>query len=235
MSLWADILERLETFRLDLKKRFRPENPTSHVDFSIALIALSAKLAKADGHVSRSEVSMFRQIMEVPPEEEARVGRIYNLCRQETAGFEAYAARVHRLIRDHPDEEVIRENLLDGLFHVAMADGEYHPNEDRFLRVTADRLGLDEAGFERIRARHVPDAWDPYRVLGVSPGADISEIRAARNALIKAHHPDRLAAAGLPDEMRRIAEERIRQVNRAYEGLRLIAEKGKDGDCSPCA
>ena len=75
MSLWADILERLESLRLDLKKRFRPENPTSHVDFSIALIALSAKLAKADGHVSRSEVSMFRQIMDIPPEEEARVSR----------------------------------------------------------------------------------------------------------------------------------------------------------------
>jgi DnaJ like chaperone protein len=235
MSLWAAILERLEPLRLDLRKRLRPETPTSHVDFSIALIALSAKLAKADGHVSRSEVSMFRQIMEIPPEEEARVGRIYNLCRQETAGFEAYATRIHRLIRDHPDEEVILENLLDGLFHVAMADGEYHPNEDRFLRITAHRLGLDETGFERIRARHVPDAWDPYQVLGVRPEADLSEIRAARNALIKAHHPDRLAAAGLPDEMRRIAEERIQQINRAYEGLRMIAEKGKDGDCSPCA
>lgn len=227
MSLWADILERLESFRLDLRKRFRPENPTSHVDFSIALIALSAKLAKADGHVSRSEVSMFRQIMEIPPEEEARVGRIYNLCRRETAGFEAYAARVHRLIRGHEEEGMIRENLLDGLFHIAMADGEYHPNEDRFLQITADRLGLDEAGFSRIRARHVPDAWDPYQVLGVRPDAELSEIRAARNALIKAHHPDRLSASGLPAEMRRIAEERIRQINRAYETLRSDVENGK--------
>lgn len=234
MSLWADILERLESLRLDLRKRFRPENPTSHVDFSIALIALSAKLAKADGHVSRSEVSMFRQIMDIPPEEEARVGRIYNLCRQETAGFEAYAARVHRLIRGHEEEAMIRENLLDGLFHIAMADGEYHPNEDRFLRITADRLGLDEAGFERIMARHVPEAWDPYEVLGVSRNAGLSEIRAARNTLVKAHHPDRLAAAGLPEEMRKISEDRIRQINRAYDVLRLIAEKGKDADSSPC-
>lgn len=234
MSLWSAILERLEPLRLDLIKRFRPEQPTSHVDFSIALIALSAKLAKADGQVSRSEVTMFRQIMDIPPSEEERVGRIFNLCRQETNGFEAYAARVHRIIRGHPDEEVIRENLLDGLFHIAMADGEYHPNEDRFLRVTADRLGLDEAGFARIRARHVPESWDPYQILGVSQEADFSEIRAARNALIKTHHPDRLMAAGLPEEMLKISEDRIRQINRAYDELRLTVEKGRYPDGSPC-
>lgn len=234
MSLWSAILERLEPLGLDLIKRFRPEHPTSHVDFSIALIALSAKLAKADGKVSRSEVTMFRRIMDIPPSEEARVGRIYDLCRQETDGFEAYAARVHRIIRGHPDEEVIRENLLDGLFHIAMADGEYHPNEDRFLRVTADRLGLDEVGFARIRARHVPDSWDPYQILGVSQDADFSEIRAARNALIKTHHPDRLMAAGLPEEMRRISEDRTRQINRAYEDLRLSLENGKYPEGPPC-
>jgi DnaJ like chaperone protein len=234
MSLWTAILERLEPLRLDLKKRFWPESPTSHVDFSIALIALSAKLAKADGKVSRSEVTMFRQIMDIPPAEQERVGRIYNLCRQETNGFEAYASRVHKIIRGHPDEEVIRENLLDGLFHIAMADDEYHPNEDRFLRVTAERLGLDEAGFIRIRARHVPESWDPYEVLGVSQEADLSEVRAARNALIKTHHPDRLMAAGLPEEMRRISEERVRQINRAYEELRLAVEKRRYPEGSPC-
>ena len=234
MSLWDAILDRLEPLRLDLRKRFRPESPTSHVDFSIALIALSAKLAKADGQVSRSEVSMFRQIMEIPPEEEARVGRIYNLCRQETDGFEAYASRVHRLIRGHPDEELIRSNLLDGLFLIAMADGEYHPNEDRFLRVTAERLGLDEGAFRRLRARHVPEAWDPYEVLGLQPPADMKEVRAARNRLIKLHHPDRLKAAGLPEEMRPISEDRVRRINRAYEELRLVSENEKYPEDPSC-
>lgn len=234
MSLWRALLDRLEPVRLDLRKRFWPENPTSHVDFSIALIALAAKLAKADGRVSRSEVAMFRRIMDIPPQEEARVGRIYDLCREATDGFEAYAARVHRLIRGHPDEGLIRENLIDGLFHIALADGEYHPNEDRFLRTVADRLGLDPDGFSRIRARHVPDAWDPRAVLGVGPDADLSEIRSARNRLVKAHHPDRLRAAGLPQEMRRISEERIRQINRAYEALRLGQEPPKYPDGPSC-
>jgi DnaJ like chaperone protein len=234
MSLWRALLDRLEPIRLDLRKRFAPENPTSHVDFSIALIALAAKLAKADGRVSRSEVAMFRRIMEIPPEEEGRVGRIYDLCRQVPDGYETYAGRVHRLIRGHPDQALIRENLIDGLFHIALADGEYHPNEDRFLRTVSDRLGLDAAGFSRIRARHVPDAWDPRAVLGVGPDAGPSEIRAARNRLVKAHHPDRLRAAGLPTEMRRISEDRIRQINRAYEALLPNPEIGNYPDSPSC-
>lgn len=219
MSLWRAILDRVEPVRLDLRKRFRPEAPASQVDFSIALIALSAKLAKADGQVTRCEVTVFREIMEIPPEEEVRVGRIYNLCRQETTGFETYASRIHRIIREHPDEALIRDTLLDGLFHIAMADGEYHPNEDRFLRITADRLGLDDPAFEMIRRRHVPEAWDPHAVLGVAHDADPKQIRAARNALIRTHHPDRLVSAGLPREMLRIAEDRVRKINQAHDEI----------------
>lgn len=234
MSLWRALLDRLEPIRLELRKRLAPENPTSHVDFSIALIALAAKLAKADGRVSRSEVAMFRRIMEIPPEEEGRVGRIYDLCRQVPDRYEAYAGRVHRLIRGHPDEALIRENLIDGLFHIALADGEYHPNEDRFLRTVADRLGLDEAGFLRIQARHVAEVRDPYRILGVDPETSPEGVRAAWRGLVKGNHPDRLAGAGLPPEMRRIAEERLREINLAYEEVRLSQERRKESGHTPC-
>ena len=234
MSLWRALLDRLEPIRLDLRKRFWPESPTSHVDFSIALIALAAKLAKADGRVSRSEVSAFRRIMDIPPSEEARVGRIFDLCREATEGYEAYASRVHRLIRGHPDEAIIRDNLLDGLFQIAMADGEYHPGEDRFLRTVAERLGLEEAGFLTLRARHIPEAWDPYQVLGTHPAASPEEVRRAWRELVKQNHPDRLTAAGLPVEMRLIAEARIREVNRAFEEIRTENEKRKESGHTPC-
>ena len=234
MSLWRALIDRLAPVRLDLRKRFYPESPTSHVDFSIALIALAAKLAKADGHVNRSEVAMFRRIMEIPPQEEARVGRVYDLCRQATDGFEAYADRVHRLLRGHPDEGLIRENLMDGLFHVAMADGAYERTEDRFLRTVADRLGLGETGFLRIKARHVPEDRDPFHILGVGPDAPPDEVRSAWRELVKQNHPDRLASAGLPPEMRRIAEERLREINLAYEEVRLSIENRKESGHTPC-
>lgn len=234
MTLWRALLERLEPIRLDLRKRFWPENPTSHVDFSIAFIALAAKLAKADGRVSRSEVAAFRQIMEIPPSEEARVGRIYDLCQQGTDGYESYASRIHRLIRGHPSEEMIRENLLDGLFHIAMADGVYHPSEDRFLRVAAARLGLGEDGFDRIRARHVPDAWDPYRVLGVTQADGPDLVKMAWKRLVRENHPDLVSASGLPSEMRLIAETRMCDINRAYEEISSRHEKETRDENTPC-
>jgi len=234
MSLWRALLDRLEPLRLDLRKRFWPESPTSHVDFSIALIALAAKLAKADGLVSRSEVTAFRRIMDIPPSEEGRVGRIYDLCRGATEGYEAYASRVYRLIRGHPDEAIIRENLLDGLFQIAMADGEYHPGEDLFLRTVSERLGLEEAGFLQLRARHVPDAWDPHQVLGTNPDDPPETVRAAWRDLVKRNHPDRIAGAGLPPEMRRIAEDRLREINRAFGEIRASHEKREESGHTPC-
>lgn len=234
MSLWRALLDRLEPIRLDLLKRFRPENPTSHVDFSIALIALAAKVAKADGQVRRSEVAAFRQIMDIPPSEEARVGRVFDLCRQTTDGYRYYADRVYRLIRGHPDETLIRENLLDGLFQVAMADGVYHPGEDRLLRSIAERLGLQAEEFSRIRARHVPDAWDPYTVLGVMPETPFREIRSTWRDLVKQNHPDRLSGAGLPSEMRLIAEKRLREVNRAFSQIRAEYENRPSDTQTPC-
>lgn len=232
MSLWQALLDRLEPVRVDLRKRFRPENPASSVDFSIAFIALAAKLAKADGHVCVREVVMFRQVMEIPAAEEHNVGRIYDLCRQETVGFEAYATRVHRLIRGHAEEELIRENLLDALFHIAMADGVYHPEEDRFLRRTSELLGLAAPEFDRLRARHVPEAWDPYRVLGLSPDTPSEGVREKWKALVRRNHPDLLVSKGLPKEMLLIAERRLQDINRAYEEVLARLERDPANDFS---
>jgi DnaJ like chaperone protein len=219
MSFWRALLDRLQAVRLDLEKRVRPTDPASSVDFSIAFIALAAKLAKADGLVLKSEVVMFRKIFDIPPEDEDNAARVYNLCLQETAGYEFYARRIWRLIRGHENEETIRTNLLDGLFHIAMADGVYHPEENKFLLRVSEILELADQEFQHFRARHVPQAWCPYRVLGLSPGADPTAIRAAWRLLVRQNHPDLLVSRGLPHEMLLMAESRIKDINRAYDEL----------------
>jgi DnaJ like chaperone protein len=219
MSFWSRLLERLQPIRMDLEKLLRPVDPTATVDFSIAFIGLAAKLAKADGRVSASEVVMFRRVMEIPPEEEESAARVYNLCREEAAGYQHYARRIRRLIQGHPNQEEIRTNLLDGLFHIALTDGEYHVEEDRFLREVASILEMSERGFEQLRARHAPDAWCAYGVLGVDRGAPADKIRDAWRRLVRQNHPDLLISKGLPPEMIRIAESRLKDINRAYEEL----------------
>jgi DnaJ like chaperone protein len=135
------------------------------IAFTIGVIALAAKLAKADGMVTRDEVEMFKRVFPIPPEEEANVGHLFNLAKQDVAGFEAYAKQVAYLFRARPG---VLEDLLDSLFLIARADGQLHPGEQDYLRRVADIFGLSEDQFQRIRAAHFgPDLQDPYVILGI--------------------------------------------------------------------
>jgi len=96
------------------------------VTFTIAMIALSAKMAKADGVVTTPEVDAFCRIFEIPAGEEKNVSRVYNLAKQEVAGYESYAADVKRLFGE---EMEMLEAVLDGLFGIAKADGAVHERE----------------------------------------------------------------------------------------------------------
>lgn len=189
--------------------------PERSVAFAIAVIALGAKMAKADGLVTRDEVTAFREVFTIPREEEANAAKVFNLARQDVAGFEDYAARIKRMFGD--DTETLTD-LIEGLFHIAMADGEYHPNEDQFLQQVADIFGMSERDFKSVRTRFVPDAEpDPYDVLGVQPDTPMDEIRKAWREKVRETHPDRMLARGVPEEAIRMAEKRMIAINRAWE------------------
>ncbi len=190
------------------------------VAFSVAIIALSAKMAKADGIVSDAEVAAFRRIFEFPPEEERNVARLYNLARQDVAGFEAYAERLAGLCSTCAANCPVLEDVIDGLFHIAKADGLIHEAEYAFLARVAEIFGIGEEHFARITARHVyVEGRDPYRVLGVSPSDDFATIRKHYRGLVSEHHPDRLIARGVPAEFHAIANDRMAQLNAAYRAI----------------
>ena len=220
MSLWTRLGEAVaalaagEGLAAVLEKLSTP--PERRVAFTIAVIALGAKMAKADGTVTRDEVAAFREVFAIPRSAEASAARLFNFARQDVAGFEAYARQVARMFG--PGSTAL-ENLLAGLFHIALADGAYHPHEDVFLRRCAELFGLEGRAFQRLLAQHVPDAASPYEVLGVDADADDDTIRARWRALVRETHPDRLLAAGLPDEAIRLATARLARINRAYETI----------------
>ncbi|TFF19737.1 DnaJ family molecular chaperone [Jiella endophytica] len=189
------------------------------VAFSVALIALSAKMAKADGVVSAAEVSAFRQILEIPPEEMRNVFRLYDIAKQDIAGFEIYAGRLRSLCEDENGNCQLLGDVLDGLFHIAKADGVVHERELAFLEEVATIFGLDEAGFARLRERHVAGPDNPYAVLGLDTDATAAEARSQYLTLVKENHPDRLAARGVPDEFMFIASERMKAINDAYSKI----------------
>ena len=109
------------------------------------------------------------------------------------------------------------------MFHIAIADGVYHPGEDDFLETVAEIFGMSEMAFRALRARFVPDAVpDPYSVLGVTPDTPLDEVRKAWRHLVRQTHPDTMMARGVPKEAIRLAERRMIDINRAWEEINAM-------------
>jgi DnaJ like chaperone protein len=186
--------------------------------FTLALIALSAKMAVSDGVVTASEVRAFHRTVDIPPGIEQQVERLFTLAQRDVAGYEAYARKVRRFFANSPDT---LEHVLDGLFHIASADGFVHESELDYLKRVSDIFGFDDARFEQIAAQHVvlDSGVDPYVVLGLLPGADREEVRRVYRLLVAEHHPDRLIAKGVPEELIDVATARMQAINQAYNQI----------------
>jgi DnaJ like chaperone protein len=197
-------------------------DPTKQVGFTIAVIALGAKLAKADGVVTPDEIQAFRRVFKVAPEETQNVAKIFNQARKSAAGFEAYARQVGGMFQDNP---AVLEELLNCLFHIARADGSVHEDELAYLRSVAEIFGFTKADFGRIREQNMgPDQADPYTVLGVAHAADEATIKATYRKLARENHPDMLIAQGMPEEFIEVANDKLAAINAAYD--KICAQRG---------
>lgn len=191
--------------------------PERSVAFTIAVIGLGAKMAKADGQVTRDEVTALREVFQTARDDEAGAARVFNLARQDVAGFDVYARRIKAMFGA---ENATLTDLMEGLFHIAVADGVYHPKEDIFLSEVARIFGLSEHEFATLRSRFVPDAKpDPFAVLGVSPDMPLDQIRKVWRQRVREMHPDKMIARGVPPEAIKLAEKRLTDVNDAWDKI----------------
>jgi len=194
------------------------DGPTKRqVAFTVGVIALGAKMAKSDGVVVPEEVEAFREVFKVPDGEHENVAKLYNLAKQDVAGFDAYARQVADIMKDDP---AILADVLDGLFHIAKADNVFHPSEIEFLSAVATLFGFSDDEFSSIKARHViDDTINPYAVLGIDQNITDEDLKSHYRQLVIENHPDKFIARGAPEEFIRIANERLKSINEAYDML----------------
>ncbi len=195
--------------------------PPRDVIFTMGLVALAAKMAKADGVVVDREVKAFEQIVEVPESEHGRVKRLFELAMKTTDGFEAYARQIGDEFKGEP---ALLEDVLDGLFHIAKADEAVHEAEFAYLKDVATIFSVSDKDFERIAARHVRKADDPYLILKADRQMSDEDLKRHYRQLVADNHPDREIARGLPPEAVKIATERLAVINAAWE--RIATERG---------
>ena len=188
---------------------------TRQTAFTIAVIALSAKMAKADGQVTPDEVQAFRQILDVPEEELKNVGRVFDVAQG--------CPRV-RTLRQTGRKNVRRP--AGGSRRTARCPLSYRQGRPRYAssgrgisEEVAKIFGFDEAKFSRIRAGHLgADASDPYAIL-VPHHADDDTVRAAWQTLIKENHPDKLIADGMPQDFIDVATAKMATINDAWSKI----------------
>lgn len=189
----------------------------NRIAFTIGVIALGAKMAKADGLVTRDEVWALKEVFRVPEGELENVSRIFDLAKQDIAGYEVYAEQLAGLFKhDHR----LLEDVLEGLFHIAVADGVLHQNEEHFLAAVAKRFGIADNEFSYIKARHVASTKEsPYDILGVTPNISNDALKTHYRRLVVENHPDKMVARGVPSECVPMATKKIAAINAAYEAV----------------
>jgi DnaJ like chaperone protein len=193
--------------------------------FTTGLVALAAKMARSDGVVTCDEVVAFQRIVVVPPEEQPRIQKLFDLAKETSAGFEAYAHQIAEAFRDEP---ALLEDVLDGLFLIAAADGAIHEAEHAYLREVASIFAIGERDFARIESRHMRRPEDPYLILGVTREMDDAALKRHYRRLVAENHPDREIARGLPEEAIAIATRRLATINEAWD--RIQRERGLSTD-----
>lgn len=193
----------------------------TRIAFTIAVVTLAAKMSKADGISSEVEVAAFERLFEVPEGERGSLRRVFDLARQDVAGFESYARRVAVMLEREPDLKV---SVLECLLHMATADGVHHPAEEAFLSRVAELMGVEKGDYIAVRRAFIHDPDCAYEILGLAPGASDTEVKARYRDLAREHHPDLLLAKGLPAEFLAASSRRLAAINEAYESI--MAERG---------
>ena len=184
------------------------------VAFTVGVIALGAKMAKADGVVTRDEVNALKEVFKIPAGEMKNVANIFNMAKQDMTGYQAYAEQLAAMLKGN---RRLLEDVLEGLFHIAKADQVLHPREVEFLAEVANRFGITKTEFSYIKARHVVvTKRNPYDVLGVNASIGKDELKSHYHRLVAENHPDKLIARGVPKEFVAIATAKLAAINEAY-------------------
>ena len=203
--------------KFKIKQKLPEELALKQIGFTIGVIVLSAKMAKADGKVTKSEIKAFKEKINVPDNEIKNVARLWDQAKKTTYGFEVYAKQISNLLGKNSS---VLEELLNLLVIIAEADGKITNLEKIYLKEVGNIFGFSDQDFERICSSKLNSYIDPYQTLGVSKDTPLEEIKNKWKKLAIKHHPDRLIAQGIPQDIIETNTYRLKEINNAWDLIR---------------
>ena len=186
--------------------------------FTAGVIALSAKMAKADGKVTKEEILTFRKLVQIPKNDINQVSKLWELAKETTDGYELYAKQIYSLFRNQPE---ILERILDILFGIAKSDGNIDLTELNYLKNVSNIFNFDKIIFEKLLALHNPEN-NSFEILGVQISDSLEDIKKKWKVMVKNNHPDKLVGQGMPIEFIETANQKLAVINAAYEEIKNL-------------
>jgi DnaJ like chaperone protein len=186
----------------------------------VPLIKLFAKMAKADGVVTKEEIYRIDTILksEFEPNDRrlAEIRSIFNQAKQTADGYQV----IIDLLRDFTqDEPGLREAIVAYLFDIATVDNDLlAPGQEQIIRYAVRSFGIDHM-YDRFKSEFVTDLDKHYKVLGCTSQDSFETVRKNYRRLVKEYHPDKYMNKDLPQEFIDLANQRIKEIHEAYEAI----------------
>ena len=188
---------------------------TQQRDFNVSLLVLSAAVMKADGSVKKSELDYVKRFFLSNFGQER--AEKYILMLREILKQDIQIYDVSQQVGRFMDYSS-KLQLLHYLFGIASADGTTHDNEVDVISVISKYMGISSSDFQSIKAMFVQQVDSAYKILGIDANATDDEVKKAYREMAKKYHPDKVAYLG--DDVRKSAEQKLQEVNEAYDKIR---------------
>lgn len=188
--------------------------------FYICLASLAAKMAKADGVITKDEIRAFDSFLindlGLSVAERKQIAAIFNEAKNSPEDAMAIARQFRELIGFQRD---VLHMMVQLLYKIALADGRIHPEEERFINNISSVLGLSASEFQQIKAFFIKSNDQAYRVLGLQRSASDEQVKKTYRKLVREFHPDKLQAKGVPEDFMKVAHEKMAEINKAYDDI----------------
>ena len=188
---------------------------TQQRDFNVSLLVLSAAVMKADGSVKKSELDYVKRFFLTNFGQER--AEKYILMLREILKQDIQVYEVSQQIGRFMDYSS-KLQLIHYLFGIASADGSTHENEVDVISIIAKYMGISSSDFQSIKAMFVQQVDSAYKILGIDSNATDEEVKKAYREMAKKYHPDKVAYLG--EDVRKSAEQKLQEVNEAYEKIK---------------
>ncbi len=189
--------------------------------FFVAAFSMLAKLAKADGRVSKEEVDAVNNFMvydlNLNPESRRLATNVFHAAIESPDNFVDFATQFYSQFRT---QHQMLDLMIDILLRVSVADGALSTSEENLILSAVRIFNFSDEKYRKLRSKYIQDVDKYYATLGCDRNDSNDHIKKQYRKLVSDYHPDKIASKGLPEEFTKFANDKFREIQEAYDVIK---------------